>query len=60
MATLQVKKSTKLATLTMEGPWPTAIAFLEKDKLVVGNRGGQMFLWNLPEKPTTEETAPSR
>ncbi len=37
--------------LVLEGSWPTAVAFLGAGRLAAGNQLGQIFVWNLPEKP---------
>ncbi|MCA9268704.1 MAG: hypothetical protein KDA41_09550, partial [Planctomycetales bacterium] len=44
--------------LTMEGNWPTAVAFLGDDKLAAGDGDGRIFLWNLaqpPAEPTEDQ-----
>jgi len=38
--------------LTFEGSWPTSVSFVGSSrKLVAGNQLGQIFVWDLPEKP---------
>jgi len=43
--------------LTFEGAWPSAVAFLNNDNLVAGNRDGQIYWWDLTQQPVplTEE-----
>lgn len=45
-------QATLLWQLKFEGPWPTAVAFLGSGrKLAAANEAGQVFVWDLPEKP---------
>lgn len=37
--------------LTFEGAWPSAIAFLDNDRLAVGNLDGQLLVWDLRDEP---------
>lgn len=38
--------------LKFEGEWPTSVAFLGNGrKIAAGNRAGQIFVWDLPDKP---------
>lgn len=44
--------------LTLEGDWPSAVAFVSDEQLVAGDRAGRLFLWDLarpPAEPTTEQ-----
>ena len=56
MPELSVGKPTLLWQLQFEGEWPMAVTFLDSGRsLVAGNQDGQLYLWELPEQPTTEE-----
>lgn len=45
--------------LTFEGSWPTSVAFLGSGrKLAAGNQHGQIFVWDLPEKPPEFKAVP--
>ena len=45
--------------LTCEGSWPTAVAFLGSGRrLAVGNQLGQLYVWDLPEKPPEFKAEP--
>jgi len=45
--------------LTFEGSWPTSVAFLGSGhKIAAGNQLGQIFVWNLPEKPPEFKAEP--
>ncbi len=44
--------------LVLEGSWPTAVAFLGAGRLAAGNQLGQIFVWNLPEKPPEFKVEP--
>jgi WD40 repeat protein len=43
--------------LTFEGNWPSAVAFLDDDRVVAGNLDGQLFVWDLTKDivPLTQE-----
>ena len=47
--------------LTFEGNWPSAVAFLDDNRVVAGNLDGQMFVWDLTKEvvPLTEEQSKS-
>lgn len=45
--------------LTFEGSWPTSVAFLGSGRrLAAGNQLGQIFVWELPEKPPEFKAEP--
>src|SRR3954467_14530460 len=45
--------------LTFEGSWPTSVAFLGSGrKVAAGNQLGQIFVWDLPEKPPEFKAVP--
>lgn len=51
-------KSLKIThQLTFEGNWPTAVAFVDNDRLVAGNRDGQLYLWDLTKEPAEPSEA---
>lgn len=37
--------------LTFEGSWPTAVAFVGPRRVAAANQLGQIYIWELPEKP---------
>ncbi|MCA9249328.1 MAG: hypothetical protein KDA42_19535 [Planctomycetales bacterium] len=43
--------------LTFEGAWPSAVAFVDEQRVAAGNRDGQMYVWDLTSEPVelTEE-----
>lgn len=43
--------------LTFEGNWPSAVTFLDDNRVVAGNLDGQMYVWDLTKEvvPLTEE-----
>lgn len=44
-------KNAKLThELTFEGNWPSAVAFLDDNRVVAGNLDGQMFVWDLTKE----------
>ena len=51
------KKAELTHQLTFEGAWPSAVTFIDSDRVVAGNRDGQMYLWDLTQEPVelTEE-----
>src|SRR4051812_6155010 len=52
MPALTPTPSKLLYQLTFEGSWPTSVAFLgEGRRLAAGNQLGQIYVWDLPEKP---------
>jgi WD40 repeat protein len=54
-------KATLHCELAFEGAWTTSVAFLGSGRrLAAGNRAGVLLVWDLPEQPTKEPTAPSR
>ena len=54
------KEATLVWTLPFEGAWATSVAFLgSHQKLVAGNRNGQMLLWNLPASATKDVPPPT-
>ena len=57
MATWKPEAAKISHQLTFEGPWPSAVAFLDDDRLAAGNRDGQALLWNLgdPSPELTEQ-----
>lgn len=49
---MEVNKPVQTWQLTFEGEWPTAVAFVgSSQRLVAGNRDGQLFFWDLPATP---------
>ena len=45
--------------LTFEGSWPTAVVFLGSGRrLAAGNQLGQIYVWELPEKPPEFKAEP--
>jgi len=44
--------------LAFEGSWPTAVAFLGAGRLAAGNQLGQIYVWELPEKPPEFKAEP--
>ena len=45
-------KDAKLShQLTFEGAWPSAVAFIDDDRLVAGNRDGEIYAWDLTADP---------
>ncbi len=51
-------KNAKLThSLTFEGNWPSAVVFVDNDKLAAGNQDGELYLWDLTKEPVelTEE-----
>ncbi|MEO1993775.1 MAG: hypothetical protein ABGZ17_00690 [Planctomycetaceae bacterium] len=49
---MKINAPVHLWQLRMEGEWPTSVAFLGNSrKIAAGNRGGQIFVWDLPEDP---------
>jgi WD40 repeat protein len=45
--------------LAFEGSWPTSVAFLGSGrKIAAGNQLGQIYVWNLPEKPPEFKAEP--
>ncbi len=49
---MKINKPSHRWQLKFEGEWPTSVAFLgDSRKLAAGNRGGEIFVWNLPEEP---------
>lgn len=53
-------KPTMRYQLTFEGSWPTAVAFLGSSRsLAAGNQQGQIYVWDLPETPLTNELPPA-
>jgi WD40 repeat protein len=37
--------------LTLEGAWPTAVAFLSESRLAASDQLGRIFVWDLPASP---------
>ncbi|GIW80250.1 MAG: hypothetical protein KatS3mg105_2057 [Gemmatales bacterium] len=61
MPAFQPNKVQLLCDLTFEGAWPTTVAFLGSSRrLAAGNRDGQLFIWELPDKQTKEPPPPVR
>lgn len=65
---MEIKKPLHQWQLMFEGEWPTAVAFLDDNRLAAGNRAGQILLWDLTkppveandgEKKTKEKTPPN-
>lgn len=53
---MQINKPIHKWQLSFEGDWPTSVAFLGSgQRLAAGNRGGQIFVWDLPETPPEAE-----
>lgn len=44
--------------LTFEGSWPMAVAFVGPRRLAAGDQLGQIFIWDLPEKPPEFKAEP--
>ena len=44
-------KPTLRYQLTFEGSWPCAVAFVGPRRLAAANQLGNIFIWDLPEKP---------
>lgn len=53
-------KATLVWSLPFEGAWATSVAFLgSSQKLVAGNRNGQLLMWNLPTEATKDVPVPT-
>ncbi len=51
-----IKNPTPIWQLSFEGDWPTSVTFLANGRqLAAANRGGQIYLWDLPDKPPEPE-----
>ena len=49
---MQINNPQHVWQLLFEGEWPTAVSFLENSRhIAAANRDGQIFIWQLPEKP---------
>jgi WD40 repeat protein len=59
MADLQPGKASLIWELPFEGAWPTSVAFLGNQRIAAGNQEGQLFLWDLPDKPAKGQPPPS-
>ncbi len=44
--------------LTFEGSWPVAVAFVGPRRLAAADQLGQIFIWDLPEKPPEFKAEP--
>lgn len=57
MAELNPKNAKLTHQLTFEGNWPSAVAFVDDNHVVAGNRDGQVYLWDLTKEAVelTEE-----
>lgn len=53
-----LSKSRLRYQLLFEGSWPTSVAFLGAGRLAAGNQLGQLFVWQLPEKPPEFKVEP--
>jgi WD40 repeat protein len=51
-------KSKLVYQFTFEGSWPTAVAFLGKNRVAAANQLWQIFVWDLPEKPPEYKADP--
>jgi WD40 repeat protein len=51
-------KTTLLGSFPFEGSWPIAITFVGIDKVVSGNRKGDVFVWDLPKEPAKKDAPP--
>jgi WD40 repeat protein len=51
-------KSALLVTFPFEGAWPMAVAFAGIDRVVSGNRKGEVFVWDLPKEPVAKDSPP--
>ncbi|QDU98002.1 WD40 repeat domain-containing protein [Lignipirellula cremea] len=49
MASFNPKQAKLSHQLTFEGQWPSAVAFLDNERLAAANRDGQMYLWDLSQ-----------
>jgi len=57
MPSLKIDKPQHLWQLAFEGAWVTSVAFVgSHNRLVAGNRLGQVLMWELPEEPDEELT----
>jgi WD40 repeat protein len=54
---MHIKDPAPIWRLSFEGDWPTSVTFLADGRhLAAANRGGQIYLWELPEQaPEPEE-----
>lgn len=53
---MQINKPIHRWQLSLEGEWPTSVAFLGDSRHVAaGNRAGQIYVWELPENPPKPE-----
>jgi WD40 repeat protein len=57
---VQLDKATLAWTIPWDAAWVTAVAFVGNTRLAAGNQLGQMFLWDLPEKPGGPVPSPVR
>jgi len=49
---MQIKDPKHIWQLIFEGEWPTAVSFLDDNRrIAAANRAGQIYIWQLPEKP---------
>lgn len=48
---MKVGKPVHQWQLSFEGEWPTAVTFLDDARIAAGNRGGDIFVWDLPQNP---------
>lgn len=55
---MEIKNPKRIWRLAFEGEWPTSVTFLENNRRVAaGNRGGEIYVWDLPESPPEPEKA---
>lgn len=53
---MNIDKPEHVWQLLFEGEWPTSVAFLEdRQHLAAGNRGGDIYVWQLPAEPPSAE-----
>ena len=52
---MQINKPVQEWQLLFQGEWPTAVTFLDNDRLAAGNRAGQILVWDLT-RPAAEPT----
>jgi WD40 repeat protein len=61
METPSFNKATLAWTLPWQDTWVTSVTFIGASrKLAAGNRNGQIYIWDLPEKPGGELPTPVR
>jgi WD40 repeat protein len=47
---MKIGKPQLVWQLSFEGAWPTSVAFVGNRRVAAGNRDGQIYVWQLPER----------